>query len=93
MKRGLPPSNGTKIFSKKYVILDDTMLDVVIRNKVTGATFFTELFKRNKASTVFAFLDGTSTLYEEIQIMNLPFKWPFITSFFKSLYRALTNKI
>jgi lycopene beta-cyclase len=93
MKRGLTPSNGTKIFSKKYVILDDTMLDVVIRNKVTGATFFTELFKRNKASTVFAFLDGTSSFYEEIQIMNLPFKWPFITSFIKSLFRAITSKI
>jgi lycopene beta-cyclase len=93
MKRGQSPSNGTKIFSKKYVILDDTMLDVVIRNKVSGATFFTELFKRNKASRVFSFLDGTSSLAEEIQIMNLPFKWPFITSFIKSLFRAITKKI
>jgi lycopene beta-cyclase len=91
LKKSIPTSQAQNVFKTKYKILDDTMLDVINKNKISGEHFFTTLFQLNKASDVFDFLNESSSFSQEIKIMNLPFKLPFIKSFVKSIYNSIRS--
>ena len=61
---------------------DKLFLDVLYRHNEQGATLFTQMFQKNDISKIFKFLDGTSSVKEDIEIIwSLP-KKEFIKSFF-----------
>ncbi|MGO4912535.1 lycopene cyclase family protein [Leeuwenhoekiella sp. W20_SRS_FM14] len=65
----------------RYRWYDKLFLDVLYRNNDQGAALFTQMFKKNAIAKIFKFLDGTSTLKEDLQIIwSLP-KKEFIKSF------------
>ncbi len=67
----------------RYRWYDKLLLDVLYRKNELGASLFTQMFKKNEISKIFRFLDGTSSLKEDIQIIwSLP-KKEFIRSFFR----------
>ena len=66
----------------RYRWYDKLFLDVLYRKNELGATLFTHMFKKNDIAKIFRFLDGTSSLKEDLQIIwSLP-KKEFIKSFF-----------
>ena len=66
----------------RYRWYDKLFLDVLYRNNDQGVALFTQMFKKNAIAKIFRFLDGTSTLKEDLQIIwSLP-KKEFIKSFF-----------
>ncbi len=56
--------------SKKYSFYDNTFLNVLATKKLSGKDVFTLLFKKNKASAIFKFLDNESTLATDISIIT-----------------------
>jgi lycopene beta-cyclase len=61
---------GPSIFDRRFALYDSTFLRVLSGGRVAGAEIFLEIFKSGKADRILRFLDGESTLYEEINIMR-----------------------
>lgn len=78
--KGINPEKAQRIFTSKYKLFDATLLDVLLKNKVSGADFFYKLFKVNHASKVFDFLNEKTNFYEEFKIMKGNEKITFSTS-------------
>ncbi len=85
---GKHPGQAKKVLQTRYKFLDNVMLNVLLNHNVQGAVFFRDLFLRNSADSVFKFLNEDNNLIEDMKLMNLPNKWPFIKSFFKTLIKA-----
>ncbi|PHR95713.1 MAG: lycopene cyclase [Leeuwenhoekiella sp.] len=66
----------------RYRWYDKLLLDVLYRKNELGASLFTQMFQKNEIAKIFRFLDGTSSLKDDLQIIySLP-KKEFIRSFF-----------
>lgn len=71
---------------KRFPYYDKVLLNVLADGRLPGEQVFGRLFEKNKASSVFRFLDNETTLNEEIKIMStLPF-FPFLKAGIKSLF-------
>jgi lycopene beta-cyclase len=72
---------------KRFQFYDSVLLDVLQKRRVEGWDVFSQLFKKNKGSAVFKFLDNETNLAEELQIIStlptLPFSkaavWHFMS--------------
>lgn len=53
----------------KHKVLDATILNVWSNDIYKGDEIFTDLFNRVKAKTIFAFLDGESTIADDLKVM------------------------
>jgi len=80
-----PISATKKIASKKFRILDGTLLNVILKKRLTGKEVFVKLLERNKIKTVFDFLNQESTWLQELKIMSSLPTLPFLKSFIKVL--------
>jgi lycopene beta-cyclase len=58
--------------------LDSVMLNVLLEKRAKGAEIFTQLFKYNKTNYIFKFLDGKSSLWNDLKMMSTLPQWPFI---------------
>ena len=71
----------------RFQFYDSVLLDVLQKKRVEGWDVFSQLFKKNKGSVVFKFLDNETNLAEEIRIIStlptLPFSkaavWHFMS--------------
>jgi lycopene beta-cyclase len=77
---GINPQKAQDIFTSKYKLFDATLLDVLLKNKLSGNDFFYQLFKVNKASVVFDFLNERTSFAEEFKIMKGSDKIKFTAS-------------
>ena len=63
---------------QRFHFYDSVLLHILQKKKLSGADVFTELFKKNKASNVFRFLDNESSVVQDLKIIStLPF-FPFL---------------
>lgn len=67
----------------RYRWYDSIFLDVLYRKNEMGADFFTRMFQKNKVDSIFRFLDGKSSLKDDLNIILSMPKKEFIKSFFK----------
>lgn len=73
--------------AKKFKFYDSTFLNVLATNKLEGKKVFTTLFKRNKASAIFKFLDNESFFLEDISIISsLPAR-QFLSAGLKEIFK------
>ncbi len=67
-------ANGKKpnavLKKTRHQFYDAVLLDILYRDRMSGAEIFTRIFSKNKASTVFRFLSNTSSIFEDINIMR-----------------------
>lgn len=63
--------------SRRFHFYDSVLLHILHRRSLRGADIFTDLFKKNKASDVFAFLDNETSLADEIKIISTLPTLPF----------------
>lgn len=80
-----PISATQKIANKKFRVLDGTLLDVILKGRLSGKEVFTKLLERNKITTVFDFLNQESSWLQELKIMTSLPTFPFLKSFIKVL--------
>lgn len=80
------PNSG----KSRFAFYDNTLLHILSGNKLSGKQIFEMLFKKNKASRVFRFLDNETSIPEELKIIStLPtrvFARAGITEFCKLLF-------
>jgi lycopene beta-cyclase len=55
---------------KRFTFYDSTLLHILSKKLLEGKIIFSVLFKKNKASSIFKFLDNESTPREEIKLLN-----------------------
>jgi lycopene beta-cyclase len=72
----------------KHHLYDATLLNVLDEQKYAGHKLFTDLFRNAKAADVFAFLDATSTAFQELSIITSLKPLPFI----KAMTKVLLSK-
>lgn len=79
------PLRSSSLISKRFRLYDSILLNVLVNETYPAKDIFTELFKKNGSVRVFRFLDEETNLFEEIKIMNLSPKKPFIKAFFQQI--------
>ncbi len=72
--------------AKRFGFYDSTLLRVLHERKLGGADVFYQMFKRNKATQVFRFLDNETNVWEELQLMNSTDKRIFIPAAMKEIF-------
>jgi lycopene beta-cyclase len=56
--------------TKKFNWYDSILLNVLATRKLPGAFIFTELFRKNRVSDVFRFLDNESSLIQDLRVIR-----------------------
>lgn len=80
---------GTFSRKKRFVFYDQVLLQVLSKPMPGGKAIFTALFRRNQSSTILAFLNEETTLWQEIKLfLTLPIK-PFLHAAIKKLLQHL----
>jgi len=80
-----PIASTKKIATRKFRILDGTLLNVILEKRRTGKEVFVKLLNRNKITTVFDFLNQESSWLQELKIMTSLPTIPFLKSFMSVL--------
>ena len=75
---GKVPSAGNSFASKRFRIYDNTLLRILAYKQIPGDEIFARLFRKNKATTIFKFLDNETSFAEELKIMTTVPQWVFI---------------
>ena len=76
-----------KFTDKKFHLYDSVLLHVLHHKKMSGDTIFACIFKKNKAETIFKFLDNESTLLEDAKIMRSVPMHIFLPAAIKEMFR------
>jgi len=71
-------SNSYKIFRGRHLWYDSIMLHVLEEQKIPGEKVFSDLFEKTEVNIILRFLDGATSLSDDLQIIKAPAKWPFI---------------
>lgn len=74
-------------FPKRFKIYDATLLEVILYDKsVSGKGVFIDLFKKNKITSIFKFLDNKTNFWEELALMWTTDKVKFGKAFLRALF-------
>jgi lycopene beta-cyclase len=89
---------GAPFYIKEHIgfkenLYDATLLNVLSEGKYKGHQVFGDIFQGTDARTVFSFLDGESSLLEEIKVMKSLRTWPFFKWFNAVIGRRLKHKL
>jgi lycopene beta-cyclase len=86
------PVTGPQASDRKFRWYDSVLLDVLSTGKPGGAAVFTQLFRKNKITDVFRFLDNESNLLTDLKIIrSLPIP-PFATAALGTFKPSFTSK-
>ena len=83
LEQNVPIKQATN--SSKFKLYDKVLLDVIDKKRQTADTIFTDLFQKNKVTSLLTFLNEETTLMEELFILNSVNKKAFITSTTKKM--------
>lgn len=77
---------------KRFLFYDSTLLHILSKKLLEGKIIFITLFKRNKATSIFKFLDNESSLMEEARLLNTLQKKIFLKAGIKELLKMLLKR-
>lgn len=80
---GEPLSKSYDVFKNRFYLYDSILLDVILKQKKSGADIFTYMFKSNPPQNIFRFLDGHTSLTEEMKIFKTFPTYPFTRGWFR----------
>ncbi len=69
----------------RFDFYDSVLLRILSEKKVSGAAVFFKMFKKNKATAIFKFLDNETSFWEELKIMASADQSVFIPAALKQL--------
>jgi lycopene beta-cyclase len=87
------PIQRKNIWSKRFHLYNNTLLDVLSKKRLKSSTLFFDFFKKNNPEKVLRFLDGTTRLHEELTIfctVNIPV---FVLAIVSTLFRSLRRMV
>lgn len=70
LRAGKEPWEFAEALRPRHHLLDRTLLNVLDRGRYQGHEIFSDLYLRTPARTLFRFLDGDSTVAEELRVMS-----------------------
>lgn len=91
LEKGKSDFKKESLWQKRHLLYASTLLNVIKENRHPMAEVFDQLFAKNPISQVFKFLDGETTLWEEIKIMWSTPKIKFGIAFFTVILKKLKN--
>ncbi|MCP9762602.1 lycopene cyclase family protein [Lacihabitans soyangensis] len=91
LEKGQNNFKKESFWQKRHLIYASTLLNVIKENRHPMAEVFDQLFAKNPISQVFKFLDGETTLWEEIKIMWSTPKVKFGMAFLNVISKKLKN--
>lgn len=71
-------SVSSNLMIKKSMFYDRLLLDIMKKHNGSIPAIFHQLYSKNPLGRMFRFLDGTSTIMEDIKVISTPPKMPFI---------------
>ena len=71
---------------KRFKFYDSVLLRLLLKGEPEGKEIFTRLFERNKAATIFKFLDNESSIAEDISIIRTLQTAPFLKAALQHLF-------
>jgi lycopene beta-cyclase len=74
----------------KQQLYDATLLNVLAERRYEGHQLFADLFKQAPAYRIFAFLDGETSLLQDLFIMKSLRVWPFLKCFVAAIAHKVT---
>jgi len=75
----------------KQQLYDATLLHVLAKRQYDGHQLFSDLFKKAPAYRIFAFLDGETSLLQDVFIMRSLKIMPFLSSFLTAVLRRISS--
>jgi lycopene beta-cyclase len=84
---GIPPK--TTSIRKRFFFYDSTLLHILSKKLLEGKIIFSDLFKKNRAETIFKFLDNETTFKEEIKLLNTMPKKIFLKAGFQEFKKMI----
>jgi lycopene beta-cyclase len=84
---GLHPYAPVKTIEKRFKWFDKVLLHMLARKKMTGKKIFSLLFSRNRISTIFAFLDNETSIWQELRLLNTLPQFPFMRAGWFELFK------
>ncbi|MDA9663579.1 lycopene cyclase family protein [bacterium] len=93
LEKGEKISNSSSFKDSVYEWYDRTLIDVLLKNKLSGKEVFTKMFKNIPAYKIFAFLGNESTFSEDLSIMKKMPLTPFFISGINQLKFNFFKKI
>ncbi len=85
---GKVPFAGKSAASGRFKIYDNTLLRILAHKKIPGDEIFARLFKKNKAASIFKFLDNETSFAAELKIMTTVPQWTFIKAAIAELMKG-----
>ncbi len=76
-------------FNNRFYFYDSTLLHILSRKLLEGKAIFSDLFEKNKATTVLKFLDNETGISEELKLLNSLPKKIFIKAGFKEFLKMI----
>lgn len=68
LKAGKQPSH--KLFNKRHQMMDTLLIDLLQEENQLGPSLFDTMYRKISVPLIFKFLDGKTTLLEDLKIMN-----------------------
>ncbi len=87
LKNGRLPFDGFNTGANRFSFYDSVLLNVLAGEKVPGDKVFSRLFKKNKASQLFRFLDNETSIGEELGVMRTVPQVQFIKAAIAEYFR------
>ncbi len=87
MARTWPEVGDLNTWPPRHLLYDATLLSILERDRLPGAEVFVNLFRKNPAPRVLAFLNGESSFGEEVALMTTAPLGAFATSFLGQVLR------
>jgi lycopene beta-cyclase len=91
IKQGRTPIAAKNQPAGRFRLYDSTLLHILAKKQLAGATVFGRLFQKNKAALIFRFLDNETTLPQELKLMSTVQQWPFIRAAFSELVKEIAH--
>lgn len=83
------PKIEESIYDNRFRLYASVLLNVLEQKRHSAADIFATLYRKNPPARVFSFLDGHTTLWEELKIMNTVPKGKFIAATFDVISRKI----
>ena len=92
MARCFPDDAAVRPWLARHLLYDATLLHILQRDRLRGADVLTNLFRKNPAPRVLAFLNGESSIAEELRLMTTAPTVPFARSFAEVVFTGRGKK-
>ncbi|MFK7933017.1 MAG: lycopene cyclase family protein [Saprospiraceae bacterium] len=89
LQKGNSPLLQSSWYEQRFRFYDSILLNVILNDRLTAKTVFTELFKNNDVDKIFNFLNEKNRNFSEVKLMwTLP-KIPFTAALLAELRKAI----